>query len=70
MPLLYEIDEARDERPLEPPREKTCLNCQRSEVGTVNIDAGSFVVGFCPKHECFMSEAEMNEDRRGEYCWM
>ena len=68
MPYLFEIDEARDERPLA--LERTCMSCGASEVGIVDSGGEELIVGFCHKYEMFMNEEELNEDQRGEYCWV
>lgn len=60
--MLYEIDEARDEKPLE----LTCASCDNSRIGLVEIDDCLVTVGYCLKYGSFLNESELGDQAS---CW-
>lgn len=67
MPYLHEIDDARDERPLDVP--ETCSTCAAMDAGEVRIGGRPVEVGYCRKYGCFISGQELHEDQRNGGCW-
>lgn len=66
MPLLYEIDEASGFARYDGPT-RTCVTCNRSEVGEIEVNDRFIDVGYCQTWCCFMSPDELIEP--GQECW-
>lgn len=69
MPYLYEMDDARDERPLESPLQETCGTCAALDAGEIFAGGRMVEIGYCRKYGCFVSGSELYEDQRAEGCW-
>lgn len=66
MPLLYEIEEARGCARCDRPS-RTCMTCDRSEVGEIEVDDRLIDVGYCRTWCCFVSPDKLIEP--GQECW-
>lgn len=73
MPYLYEIDDARDERPLDPPLQETCGTCAAMDAGELLAGGRRVEIGYCraagmdvtKRKELPMNEKKTREEMSG-----